>query len=250
MNGIARTHLACACIGLPVATARGRVEWVAERGFRAVQLDARAVGMRPRELERSGRRDVAALLRRMELTLAGVDLLIPSHHFVEPETADRAVGAAVAALEFASEIASLAGGDAALTLTLPEQSADEAAKALAAAAERSGARLAELRWPMRDFTGPFASPVWGVAFDPASALLEGDDPAMVVGRCANRLAAARLSDVSRTSRAAPGQGRLEIGAYRAALEASGFRGSATLDLEGVEDPERAATIALDAWTAL
>ncbi len=203
--------------------------------------------MRPRELDRSGRRDVAALLRRLELTLAGVDLLIPQEHFADTTHTDRAVDAATRALEFASEIASLAGGDPALTLTLPQQGAEATATALVAAAERCGTRIAELRWPIRSFEGPFASPAWGVALDPASALLAGDDPPLAVGRCGERLVSARVSDAARAARVPAGDGRLDLAAYRAALSVSALRGDAALDLEGVENPDRAAQRALEAW---
>src|SRR5690606_13026801 len=69
---------------------RAPIEAAAKAGFRAVALDASAAGLRPRDLDRSARRDLAALLRRLELAFAGLDLWIPPEHFASPEHADRA----------------------------------------------------------------------------------------------------------------------------------------------------------------
>ncbi|MEM7756072.1 MAG: hypothetical protein AAF297_10600, partial [Planctomycetota bacterium] len=63
---------------------------VSAMGARAIQLDATRAGLRPRDLERSARRDLAATMRREELAFSGVDLWIPPHHFVDPDRADRA----------------------------------------------------------------------------------------------------------------------------------------------------------------
>ena len=61
-------------------------------GFRAVQLSASQPGLRPRELDRSGRRDLAGRLRRLALVAAGVDLWIPRAQLLDPARVDRAVG--------------------------------------------------------------------------------------------------------------------------------------------------------------
>ena len=50
---------------------------IAGRGFTAVQLDATLAGIRPRDLSRTGRKDLTALLMRGGLRLAGLDLFIP-----------------------------------------------------------------------------------------------------------------------------------------------------------------------------
>ena len=56
---------------------RAAIEWAAGLGYRAVQLDGAAAGVRARDLDRSGRRDLAALLRRLQLGFSGLDLWIP-----------------------------------------------------------------------------------------------------------------------------------------------------------------------------
>src|SRR5688572_21716696 len=85
--------------------ARALIEWAAGLGYRAVQLDGTMAGLRARELDRSGRRDLAALLRRLELGYSGLDLWVPEAHFVDGAQQDRAVAAVVAGLELSAELA-------------------------------------------------------------------------------------------------------------------------------------------------
>jgi hypothetical protein len=42
-------------------------------GFRSVQLSAAQPGLRPRELDRSGRRDLLARLSRLQMPAAGLE---------------------------------------------------------------------------------------------------------------------------------------------------------------------------------
>ncbi|MEZ6163399.1 MAG: hypothetical protein R3B67_03075 [Phycisphaerales bacterium] len=55
---------------------RVTIETIATLGHRAVALDVTVPELRPRNLSRSARRDLAALLRKAELELAGLDLWI------------------------------------------------------------------------------------------------------------------------------------------------------------------------------
>lgn len=76
-------------------------------GFTAVQLDAAAAGVRPRELGPSARRDLVARLRRRSLRPVGLDLWIPPAHFRDPGTVDRASDAMLAAIELAADLGRL-----------------------------------------------------------------------------------------------------------------------------------------------
>lgn len=87
---------------------RQSVSIAAKLGFRAIQIDGTAPGLRARDLDRSARRDVAATMRRAELACAGLDLLIPAWHYTDPARAERAVEAMVGAIDLAADLSTLA----------------------------------------------------------------------------------------------------------------------------------------------
>lgn len=225
---------------------RAPIEWAAGAGFRSVAIDAAAAGMRPRELSRSARRDLAALLRRLELGLSGIDLWAPSAHFVDPALADRALGAALAAIDLASDLKSLNGSGGCLSLTLPRELPETTLHTLVTHASDRGVRLADHTWPPRE---PPRGDALGVGIDPASVLLAGDNPAKCAARLGERLACARLSDASEVARVEPGrgQGRLNDLAYVVALHTAKHAGPVVLDLRGVPDPTAAAPRVLAWW---
>ena len=241
---------------------RGLIDWAGAAGFRAVQLNAAQPGIRPRELDRSGRRELAALLRRSDTACAGLDLWIPPEHFNDPARGDRAVEAVVGAVELAWELGGLAAGGKrstgqaqapAVCLTLPAECPATVLAALESAASRCGVRIADHAWPITTRAG---STMWiGVGIDPAAVLSAGEDPAALAARLGNRVAAGRLSDTAAAGatagRTAPGggQGRLDVLAYGVALAAAGYRGWAVLDLRGIADQSAAAVIARRAWGA-
>jgi sugar phosphate isomerase/epimerase len=223
---------------------RAAIEWAAGLGYRAVQLDATVPGVRPRELDRSARRDLAALLRRLELGFSGLDLWIPPSHYVEPAHADRALAATAQALELAADLARLAESEngAAVSLALADKVAGSTIESLASAADRVGARLADHRWPAQlDGSGPV-----GIGIDPAALLAAASDPASEVSRLAVAPAAARLSDAVPGGRVAVGDGRLDVLAYRVALATKGYARPVVVDLRAVRDQEAAARAALAA----
>ena len=90
---------------------RRAIEWVAgfvaSHGVRSIQLDVTMPEVRPRDLDRSGRRDLAALLRRCGLSISGLDLFIPPEHFSDAASEERAVGAAGHASGMLAELAGL-----------------------------------------------------------------------------------------------------------------------------------------------
>ncbi len=264
--GIAMAGLDGERLGLSPAAAsdaRALIDWVRASGFAAVQLDAAAPGIRPRDLDRSGRRDLAAVLRRADLACAGLDLWIPPEHFVSPAHSDRAVSAVLAAIELASELSLLAEGGkkspglrrgASLCLTLPASPPADILGALSAHAARHGVRIADHAWPIAEPEAD-ASPWIGVGVDPAAVLSAGEDPVALAARLGPRLAAARVTDVAaagptagRIPPGAPG-GRLDLLAYAASLTIAGYTGWAVLDLRGVPDQAAAAATAQEAWQA-
>lgn len=102
---------------------RSAIGWVAGVGFRSVHLDAAAPEIRARDLDRSGRRDLAAAVRRASLGFTGLDLWIPAEHFEPGEHADRAHAALLGAIDLAADLRGLVPtGDvsrAVVSVTLP-----------------------------------------------------------------------------------------------------------------------------------
>jgi sugar phosphate isomerase/epimerase len=220
--------------------ARERIEWAAGLGYRAVQLDGAL--LRARELDRSARRDLASLLRRLELGFSGIDLWIPPAHFVETGHVDRAVAAVVGAVELAAELARLLGcGGGVVCVTMPEKTSAATVGAVLDAALRVGASVADCSWPFRAAEGPL-----GVGIDPAVLLMAGKDPAAEVARLASVPLAARASDAAAGGRVVMGSGSLDVLAYKVALSVKGFGGPLVVDLRGVRDQEAAAARALEA----
>lgn len=228
------------------ADPRALIEAAAAAGFRWATLDGAAPGLRPRELDRSARRDLAALLRRLELGFAGIDLWIPSAHFADPSLSDRAVSAAIESLELAADIAALNGGHGVLSLVLPRELSPTARESLLTHADSRGVRIADHAWPPAE--QPHSD--WlGVGIDPAALLLAGEHPAKTVARLGERIVVARVSDASDISRVEPGrgQGRLDDLAYAVALAAAKYDRPVPLDLRAVPDPLSAAARVARWW---
>lgn len=222
---------------------RGLIDLAATRGFRAVQLSAASAGMRPRELDRSGRRDLVAALRRRGLALSGLDLWIPREHLLESATSDRALEAIGEAVDLASELAGLcglvarAGTVIALSVALPAELGVGARAELERRAEVAGVALAD-HTPGADAGGPTPPLPRHVGVDPAALLGLKRDPGAEVSRLGKRLAAARLSDLSDLGmRVAPGErgGRLDLLSYGVALATASYSSPVPIDLRGVAD---------------
>ncbi len=228
----------------PAMGVRAQVELARHLGARAVHLSARAPDARPRDLGRSARRDLAALLRRNELRCSGIDLWIPPAHLADATRVDRALAALEAALGLARELADLTDGDGVLSTKLPAPggAAAGAVDRLEDAAARLGARIADHAWPPCDRDA--AAPI-GVGIDPAAVLLAGEDPARAASRAGATLVSARLSDAADAGRVEPGVGRLDELAYVVALATAAHAGPLVLDLRGVRDPITAARRTLE-----
>jgi sugar phosphate isomerase/epimerase len=229
---------------------RDLLDLAAARGVRAVQLSAAAPGARPRDLDRSGRRDLAAAMRRRGLALAGVDLWIPREHLLDPAVADRALSAIADAIDFAGELAPLAGlvprGDGpaiALSVALPAELAPSVRSELDRRAQSQGVALADHTPAPADG----AAPIGTAGVDPAALLAVRRDPAGEVIRLGPRLGAARLSDLSDLGlRVVPGEpgGRLDLLSYGVALVTAAYPRPVPIDLRGVADQPRALEAAI------
>lgn len=242
--GYPHVRLAVALAGLTApASVREQIEWAAQAGFRAVQLNAAAPGVRPRDLDRSARRDLAAVLRRSELSLAGVDLWIPPAHFLDPARSDRAMSAVREALGFAAEIAGLTSGRAVVSMQLPADRAAAASVtgAIAGAAQQVGAQVADHTWPPADGTSEEA-PI-GIGLDPATVLLAGGarTPDQALLAAGERLVAARLSDLTSSGRVPPGTGRLDLLSYLVAAATIPGAEPLVLDLQGLVNQSEVAS---------
>lgn len=218
--------------------ARALFEWVAAAGFRAVAIDGASPDTRPREMDRSARRGVAATLRRLELDFAGVEMWIPPEHLLDATRSDRALSAMRAALQAAAEIADLAGGLPVVSTTLPGHAGAELLDELDREGARVGATLADHAWPASQHAGARAMIRPGI--DPAAVLASGDDPAMAAASAGDHLAAVRLSDMDASGRVVPGDGRLALDAYVASILSVGGPRTLTLDLRGVRRQSSAA----------
>jgi sugar phosphate isomerase/epimerase len=242
--------------------------WVASRGIAGVQLSATHPSMRPRDLGVSARRDLRATLARYELVVTGIDAWIPSEHFIDPSHADRAIEAACAACEFASEFgrvpvtlqlpraASIAGalGTAPHAAGASSNAAQEshaarrhdAIGAIASAAERSGVTIA-------DASGAAGAP-WppmGVSLDPAAVLAEGGDPVNMVSQLGPRLVSARVVDLLRSGMRGPvgaaGESRLDVLGFRVALEMAGLARFPVIDARQWIVPHAGVIATVQAW---
>ncbi len=216
---------------------------ISAAGYRAVQLSATQPGLRPRDLDRSARRSLCGLLRRLELAPSGLDLWVPSAHYVEPAFVDRAVGAAEAAIDLAADM-----GHCPLCLILPEADAAQAAPVIEAITQRAlrrGVAVADHRVP------PVPREYVGAGIDPPAWLSVGLDPIEAVGALADRLISARLCDLLVSGVRGPVGGtegaRLDVGAYRAQLVAHGYFRPVVVDMRQWLDPWRGLEQSARAW---
>ena len=221
---------------------RVALERLAAAGFSRVQLSAAQPGLRPRELDRSARRDLLATLRRLGLGAVGLDLWLPVAHWHDPAQSDRAMDALVVAIRLAGDLGRLP-----LSVSLastPDDGADSTPTAIAREAERYGIAIADHAVP------PVVHPGLGVGIDPASWLGAGRDPVAAVGAHAASLVSVRLGDLLPGGLRAPlgtGAGGLDLSGYRRALQAASFRGPLVVDVRGWTDPWTGLAQTVQAW---
>jgi hypothetical protein len=213
-----RLTLAAALGGLEDA-APDALRRLSRMGYAAIHLPITQPGLRPRDLDAVARRGLAALLRRLELSLGGLDLWIPPGDFVDPGRSDRAASAVQAAIELSAELRRLTEGGSAgsrgagISLLLPSAAgSDDALRtllgALLASAERHGVDLVDCTHPPQH-PGPAGDPHWCVGIDPPAWLAAGGtgflDPAdlAVLAGHAARVRSVRLADLSRSGMRVP-----------------------------------------------
>lgn len=243
-------------------TVRTAMARLARQGFPAVQLDATLRGIRPRELDRNARRELAGVARRRGLSVAGLDLFVPRKHYLDPERVDRALSATLGAIELAADL-----GRVPVSLTLPAvklaEDQPELIETIVEMADGRGVGLAihaeEQLESLQRWLDDIDVPSVGAGLDPAPLLARGHDPAVLAQRLGRRLTVGRLSDLERgaghddatvgeTVRCVPGRGELDLTAYRVALDlASSRTGPVVLDLRGLTDPLTAANAGQRAW---
>lgn len=240
---------------------RSQLAFATNTKIRSVQLNAAAPGMRPRELDRSSRRDIASLLKRNELGMSGADLWIPPEHFTDPAHVDRAVAATTAAIELVADLDRLmigsvtsvrAGDGRVLSVTFPAAIDPGVVSAIAVKAMDCGARVADFGAAAKDESIVLPPPI-GPGFDPATHLVGNPTVNLVNAAGAmtlpRDLVSARLTDASTFGRVVPGaaNGRLDVMAYAMTLAMSGYRGGVVVDVRGLRDQAAAAAAARDEW---
>lgn len=212
---------------------------------RCVALDASRPDLRARELGRSARRDVGAMLRRTELELAGIDLWIPSEHFTDADKSQRAMETLQQTVVLATELARLAGGRSRpmVSVTLPASLPDTDRRTINHLGEKHGALIGDHTPDAPDSLG---SAIAGlvVAVDPASCLMGGVTPQDRV----HHAGAIRLTDANTNGRCIVGSpgGRLDLTAYAGACLTSGQRWIIT-DAWGIDDADRAIANNVSVW---
>lgn len=248
MFGLPDISVSAAGFSIPNATnARDTIGAIASLGVRGIALDATTPGMRPRELARSARRDIASILRRNELELTGLDLWIPPSHFTDPTKSQRAIDATLQALEMASELVPLVGGRSrpVVSIVLPEDLPSSTRQTLASVASHHGSTLAD-HAIINDDAVSIAG--IGIGIDPVFYLTDGQSPAKAITRAGTNLESARLCDTNAMGRCpikGPGA-KLDLTGYAGALIVSG-QDWVTLDVRGLDDAMIGARKGIDAW---
>ncbi|MBL8886704.1 MAG: hypothetical protein JNK16_08585 [Phycisphaerales bacterium] len=194
-----------------------------------LHLDAMLAGLRPRELDRSARRDLASMLKRNGVGATGIDLFLPPQHLAETAHVDRAVGAITSAIELLAELASLGALESkVLCLSLPQKPLANALAAIGSAAQERGVTVT-------DFSLPAASEVPASiarGVDCAQAIAAGQDPASLIASSAP--GAIRLCDWDGTRRVPVGTGRLEPRLLVASASIAAPSVPVVIDLRGID----------------
>jgi len=225
---------------------------IAEQGFSAVQLDATLPGLRPRELDKTARRDLTVTAKRLGLSIAGIDFFIPAEHYSDPHHIDRAVAAAIAACTLAGDL-----GRVPVSLNLPIGKADPATlQIIFDSADAHGVTLAihdeaDMKGLSR-WLDSHAPPHVGIGLDPAALLIREADPSALAQKLADALRVARLSDASKGQgdggRQVVGVGSLAVMPYRVSVDLAPNRvGPVVLDVRGLTSPLDAMRAGKAAW---
>ena len=237
-------------LSVTLAPLGGEVRRVLDRlhrqDLRSVQLSASQPGLRPRELDRSARRDLIATLSRREMSISGIDLWVPVSHFRDPSKVDRAVQVAIETIDLAADL-----GRCPVSLVLPmageEGGSDgiEVHETMISHAHHRGV-------PLADHGGHEVPDGVGIGIDPATWLARREDPAAAVARAGRRLASVRLCDLLISGMRGPigdaEEGQLDVLAYRASVAVSGYARPVVVDARQWANPWEGLEQTVRAWT--
>lgn len=213
-----------------------------------LHLDAMFAGLRPRELDRSARRDLASMLKRLGVGATGIDLFLPPQHLADAANVDRAVGAVTGAIELLSELGTLGAMESkVLCLALPQKPLANALQSIGSAALERGVTVVDFSLP------PAADVPTSIArgVDFAQVIASGQDPAALVASSAP--GAIRLCDWDGSRRVAVGSGRLDVRLAAASASIAAARVPVVIDLRGLDAGkawETAARAAVQAWNGV
>ena len=204
--------------------------------FSALELGVDSGEVTPDALSESGRRHLARLVRSEGLSLAALASDARGVGIADPGSVDELVNRTGSALRLAGDMGvSLFSHDVGEILSLSDAeraTAVEALRALAEQAERFGTVYAiRSRAGAPDEVSRLVKtvdcPLVRVAIDPAALLMSGFDPLESLGGFGEQLVLAYVRDATRGSaehvghETALGQGRLELDAYLAGVDAAG-----------------------------
>ncbi|MEO1585060.1 MAG: hypothetical protein AAFR96_10895 [Planctomycetota bacterium] len=212
---------------------RAALAWLAERERGEVVVDVTAADVRPRLLDRGGRRELSAAVKRQGQRVVGLDLLIPAEHFESTATADRAVGAVADAIALAADVRGLgaAHDEPIVCVTMGSEPIDGAIAAIGAAAERDGVRAALLG-------GPECELLEAVELGPMAR--SGVDAASRVAQIGARLGVVRVDRFDRRT-------LTQVGACVGAMSVASPAAFGVADLTDSADAGRALEACADVW---
>lgn len=230
---------------------REGLAWLSSIGIRATAFSATDPLTRPRDLDRSARRDLVAIMSRLELRCACVDCFLPTAHFLDAAQVDRATAAAIDAIEFAAEIATLEGriGGGTVVLSVPttkDKLAQDALDAISATAQHQGVHVAVPTCDASLVFQPFL-----VALDPAQILANNQDPLTIALASSRRIGAVRIVDLLRSGSRGPigepQEAQLDCRGFASGCRAAGFEGEFVVDLRQWHDPRGGLLATLSRW---
>lgn len=233
---------------------------VSETGVRMIQWSANNPGMRPRDLDRSARRDLLATLRRNTMALAGIDLWIPLAHFDDPIKSGLALDALLAVIELAEDLNRVVVSTALPIVPAKATDENDASIALrrhivdmvAGEAQRRGVPVADHTVAHDNENQASQSAMLGPGIDPAAIISAGLDPAAIVlsRGIGGRLKSVRISDLLTSGTRGPiGQtdGQLDVFAYRMSLAAVEYERPIVIDTRQWQRPWEGIAATIETW---
>ncbi|MEO1534407.1 MAG: hypothetical protein AAFS11_02450 [Planctomycetota bacterium] len=216
-----------------VASTRAALAWIVERGAAEVVVDATAADVRPRALDRAGRRELAATVKRLGQRCVGLDLLIPPEHFESPANSDRAVGAVVDAVGLAADLRGFgaAADEPVVCVSMGSGPVGGLLESIGAASERDGVRVAVLGGP--DDAGC-------VAVELGPWARSGVDAASKIAELGDSLGMVRVDRFDRRTLG-------EVGACVGAMSVASPGAVGVADLTDSADPVRALEACVEVW---